>query len=397
MRIAIAGMGYVGLSLSVLMSARHSVVAVDVIPEKVIMLQKGICPIADQDIEQRLIEGGLNFTATLDARAAYIDADLIVIAVPTDYDANYAHFDTSRVEQVIDLALETNPNAVIVIKSTVPVGYTRSLAEQHPNARILFSPEFLREGRALYDSLHPSRIIVGYPSESAIADELQNEAEKFAQILADCSYENDVSIAIMRATEAEAVKLFSNTFLAMRVAFFNELDTYAEVEGLDTRSIIDGVCLDPRIGAHYNNPSFGYGGYCLPKDSKQLLANYGTVPQELVGAVVRANATRKDYIAKRISDMNAHRVGVYRLAMKEGSDNYRQSSMLGVVERLINLGMDVLVYEPTANTPEIAGARITNSLAILKRECDLIICNRYSTELDDVFDKVFTRDLFGRD
>ncbi|MEC4295682.1 nucleotide sugar dehydrogenase [Adlercreutzia shanghongiae] len=406
MNIAVAGTGYVGLSLAVLLSQHNHVTAVDVVPEKVDLINKGLSPIADAEIEDYLANHELDLQATLDGAAAYKESDLIVIATPTNYDSDKNFFDTSLVEQVIDLVLEVNPGAVMVIKSTVPVGYTKELTERYPKGKFLFSPEFLREGHALYDNLHPSRIIVGVPSESAYAGELDEAAQKFAALLAEGSLDDETQVLIMRATEAEAVKLFANTYLALRVAYFNELDTYACVRGLDASQIIEGVGLDPRIGGHYNNPSFGYGGYCLPKDTKQLLANYDEVPQNLIEAIVEANRTRKDYIADEVLDRVTRlvyqgvaqpKVGVYRLTMKTGSDNFRASSIQGIMKRIKSRGVPVVVYEPTLDAEEFYGSEVTHDIDAFKEACDVILANRWNEELADVEDKVFTRDLFKRD
>lgn len=406
MNIAVAGTGYVGLSLAVLLSQHNHVVAVDVVPEKVDLISQGLSPIADAEIEDYLANHDLSLTATLDGASAYAEADMVVIATPTNYDPEKNYFDTRYVEQVIELVLQVNPSAVMVIKSTVPVGYTKDISERYPEGKFLFSPEFLREGHALYDNLHPSRIIVGVPSESLHREELERVAVVFAELLAAGSLDAETPILVMRATEAEAVKLFANTYLALRVAYFNELDTYACVRGLDASQIIEGVGLDPRIGGHYNNPSFGYGGYCLPKDTKQLLANYDEVPQNLIEAIVEANRTRKDYIADEVLDRVTHlvyqgvtqpKVGVYRLTMKTGSDNFRASSIQGIMKRIKSRGVPVVVYEPTLSDDEFYGSEVVRDLDAFKDECDIILANRWSPELDSVRDKVYTRDLFKRD
>lgn len=406
MNIAVAGTGYVGLSLAVLLAQHNEVTAVDVVPEKVESINKGISPIADAEIEEFLSAGDLNLSATLDGAAAYEQAQMVVIATPTNYDSDKNFFDTSLVEQVVELVLRVNPAAVMVIKSTVPVGYTRDLVKQYPEGKFLFSPEFLREGRALYDNLHPSRIIVGVPSESKYATRLQADARCFADMLVQGACENEIPILIMRATEAEAVKLFANTYLALRVAYFNELDTYAAMRDLNAGEIIEGVGLDPRIGDHYNNPSFGYGGYCLPKDTKQLLANFENVPQNLIEAIVEANRTRKDYVAEEVINRVVHLVyegvgkplvGVYRLTMKTGSDNFRASSIQGIMKRIKARGIPVAVYEPTLAADEFFGSEVIDDLGAFKERCDVIIANRWNADLDDVADKVFTRDLFRRD
>ena len=406
MNIAVAGTGYVGLSLAVLLSQHNHVVAVDVVPEKVDLISQGLSPIADAEIEDYLANHDLSLTATLDGASAYAEADMVVIATPTNYDPEKNYFDTRYVEQVIELVLQVNPSAVMVIKSTVPVGYTKDISERYPEGKFLFSPEFLREGHALYDNLHPSRIIVGVPSESLHREELERVAVVFAELLAAGSLDAETPILVMRATEAEAVKLFANTYLALRVAYFNELDTYACVRGLDASQIIEGVGLDPRIGGHYNNPSFGYGGYCLPKDTKQLLANYDEVPQNLIEAIVEANRTRKDYIADEVLDRVTHlvyqgvtqpKVGVYRLTMKTGSDNFRASSIQGIMKRIKSRGVPVVVYEPTMSDDEFYGSEVVRDLDAFKDECDIILANRWSPELDSVRDKVYTRDLFKRD
>ncbi|MFT8636963.1 MAG: nucleotide sugar dehydrogenase [Pseudoclavibacter sp.] len=405
-RIAVAGTGYVGLSLAVLLSQHHEVTAVDVVPEKIDLINHGESPIRDAEIEDFLAHRDLRLHATLDGAGTYRDADFVIVATPTNYDPQKNFFDTTYVEQVVDLVLKANPAAVMVIKSTVPVGYTESLVERYPQGRFLFSPEFLREGHALYDNLHPSRIIAGVPAGSAFTAELEAAARTFAGLLAAAAQDDDVPALIMRSTEAEAVKLFANTYLALRVAYFNELDTYASVRGLDTSQIIQGVGYDPRIGSHYNNPSFGYGGYCLPKDTKQLLANYQAVPQNLIAAIVDANRTRKDFVAdeiiKRVLGDSAWRgprptVGIYRLTMKTGSDNFRASSIQGVMKRIKAKGITVIVYEPTLDAPDFFGSAVTHDLAAFKRDSDVIVANRWSADLRDVADKVYTRDLFKRD
>lgn len=394
MRITVVGTGYVGLSLAVLLAQNHDVTAVDVVPEKVDLINDRKSPIADQEIEDYFAKKSLNIIATTDGESAYRSAELVIISTPTNYDPEKNYFDTSSVESVIERVAEVSPQAIMIIRSTVPVGYTEAVCKKYHCNHILFSPEFLREGHALYDNLYPSRIIVGFSPADARAEEA---AHAFASLLQEGAVKKDIEIRYMNPTEAEAVKLFANSYLALRVSFFNELDTYAAMRGLDARSIIDGIGLDPRIGMHYNNPSFGYGGYCLPKDTKQLLANYNEVPQNIISAIVAANSTRKDFIAEQIAARNPKVVGIYRLTMKAGSDNFRESSIQGVMKRISARGIETVVFEPTLREETFLGSRAIRNLAEFKRISDIILANRFDSELSDVREKVYTRDLYYRD
>ncbi|MBD5404281.1 MAG: nucleotide sugar dehydrogenase [Treponema sp.] len=394
MKIAVAGTGYVGLSNAILLAQNNEVFAVDINKEKVKLINEKKSPLVDKEIETFLAEKKLNLTATTDAKAAYTGADFIIISTPTNYDPEKNYFDTSSIESVIEIIKETTPSSVIVVKSTVPVGYNDFLLTQYPNLKIIFSPEFLREGHALYDNLYPSRIVVSFPKSRP---ELKADAEKFAALLKNGAIKKDITVLHPNCTEAEAIKLFANTYLALRVAYFNELDTYAELRGLDTKSIIEGVSLDPRIGNFYNNPSFGYGGYCLPKDTKQLKANFKDVPENLISAIVEANSTRKDFIAEQIIAKKPNIVGIYRLTMKANSDNFRQSSIQGIMKRIKAKGITVIVYEPTFNGEDFYNSKVTKNLSEFKNECDIIIANRITEDLQDVENKVYTRDIFARD
>ncbi len=394
MKIAVAGTGYVGLSNAILLAQNCTVYAVDIIKEKVDLINSKISPISDSDIEEYLTQKPLDLKATVNPEEAYTGAEFVIVSTPTNYDPLKNYFDTSSVETVIKLVMEYAPDATVVIKSTVPVGYTENIRKQFANANILFSPEFLREGKALYDNLHPSRIVVGVPQNSK---ELREKAEQFADMLKQGAIKEEIPVLFTGLTEAEAIKLFANTYLASRVSYFNELDTYTELRGLNTKEIIEGVCLDPRIGNHYNNPSFGYGGYCLPKDTKQLLANYKDVPERLIRAIVDSNETRKEFVASQILKKKPRKVGIYRLTMKTNSDNFRQSAIQSVMEKLKKGGVEICIYEPTLKQGEFENNKVIHNLDEFKKECDVIVANRYNIELDDVIDKVYTRDLYFRD
>ncbi|WP_372519159.1 nucleotide sugar dehydrogenase [Candidatus Ruminimicrobiellum ovillum] len=394
MKITVAGIGYVGLSLAVLLAQKNEVIAVDILDERVNDINNKKSPIKDKEIEDFLTNKELNLVATTDARTAYKNADFVVVATPTNYDEKKNFFDTSSVEKVIKQVTDINPNAVIVIKSTIPIGFTQKAKENFATDNILFSPEFLREGKALYDNLYPSRIVIGTDLNNK---NILSKAEQFVNLLKQAAIKENINVQFMSATEAESVKLFANTYLALRVSFFNELDTYAELKGLNSKAIIDGICLDPRIGSHYNNPSFGYGGYCLPKDTKQLLANYKNVPQNIISAIVDSNKTRKDFIAEQIASKKPKTVGIYRLTMKTGSDNFRQSSIQGIIKRLKAKNIDIVVYEPTIREKIFLNSVVVKNINTFKQVSDVIIANRYNSELEDVKNKVYTRDLFFRD